>query len=243
VLIVSIWKNHALLYPLAIIGTFKDLGFYPEHQQRVNWGLQCFYAPLSFKDEHNHRLMFGWLQEQYSREEQLQTGWSGVMSLPRVLRMENGKLKTDVAPELQSLRKEKVELADVVLNEPRVLEGVKSDRLELQLSLERKNATRSGVMLKHSSDEQTAITIDWAKKELLLESANGFYKSIVDGLEKTIDLHIFVDGSVLEVLVNREAVMTCRVYSKHTGSAAELYSEGGETQVTLTAWSLNTVWT
>jgi beta-fructofuranosidase len=244
VLIVSIWKNHALLYPFAMIGDFKDLRFYPEQQQRIDWGEKCFYAPLTFKDEQGRRLMFGWLQEQRSREEQVRAGWSGVMSLPRVLSIENGKLKTDFAPELQALRQEKVELSDVTLNESRVLEHVNSDRLELQLSLYRHSATRSGVVFKHSSDEQTVITIDWVKNEVWLESANGSYKSPFDALGNTIDLHIFVDGSVLEVLVNREAVITCRVYPQHTGGAVELYSEGGESRVeTLTAWSLNAVWT
>jgi beta-fructofuranosidase len=242
VLIISIWKNHTLLYPLALIGTFKDLRFYPEHQQRVDWGEKCFYAPLAFKDEQGRRLMFGWLQEQRSKEEQVQAGWSGVMSLPRVLTIENGRLKTDFAPELQSLRTEKVELTDIALNKPRGLEGVKSDRLELQLSLERKNATRSGIVLKHSGDEQTVLTIDWLKKELLLESASGLYNATFDTLEDSVDLHTFVDGSVVEVLANREVMMTCRIYPKQTGGTVELFSEGEARVLKVQVWRLESIY-
>jgi beta-fructofuranosidase len=242
VLIVSVWKNHTLLYPLAMISTFKDLRFYPEHQQRVDWGMNCFYAPLAFKDEQDRRLMFGWLQEQRSKEEQIKAGWSGVMSLPRVLTIENGRLRTDFAPELQSLRKEKVELVDVALNGSRVIEGVKGDRLELKLSLERGDATCSGITLRHSDTEVTHISVDWRVKELALESAIGLYQRTLEGLENVVDLHVFVDVSVVEVLANREVVMTCRVYPKQIGGTVELFSEGETRVEEMKAWGLEPIY-
>jgi beta-fructofuranosidase len=240
VLIVSIWKNHTLLYPLAIVGTFKDLRFYPELQQRMDWGEKCFYAPLTFQDEKNRRLMFGWLQEQRSKEEQVEAGWSGVMSLPRVLSIENNRLKTDFAPELQSLRKEKIELSDIAIAKPRVIDGVKSDRLELQLSLRRNSATRSGIILKHLSNEQTRIAVDWSAKELAVETTNGLYTGKFDSLANSLDLHVFIDGSVIEVLANREVAMSCRVYPKQTGGSVELFGEGQVLK--LTAWGLESIY-
>ncbi len=238
VLMVSIWKNHTLLYSLAIVGTFKDLLFYPEHMQRLDWGEQCLYAPLTFRDEQNRRLMFGWLQEQRSKEEQIDAGWSGVMSLPRVLIIENNRLKLDFASELQSLRKEKTELSDVALDKPHVIEGVKSEGLELHLLLQRNTATRSGLMLEHGGDEQTTIAMDWLAKELIIETANGLHKGTFDALGDSVDLHVFVDGSVIETIANRDVAVSCRVYPKQTGGSVKLFSEGESQVLKLEAWRL-----
>jgi beta-fructofuranosidase len=240
VLIFSVWRNHELFYPVAFIGDFKDLLFYPEHMQRIDWGKHCFYAPLSFK-ANNRQLMFGWLQEQRTKEEQIAAGWSGVMSLPRVLSLENGKLKLDFAPELQTLRKEKVELSDVVLDKSQMIDGVKSDGLELQLSLRRNSATRSGITLHHSDDEQTVISIDWLARELIVDTTNGSHKGTFDQLENKVDLHLFVDGSVIEVIANREVALTCRVYPKQTGGSVELFSEGESQMLKLNAWHLDAI--
>jgi beta-fructofuranosidase len=242
VLIVSVWKNHTLLYPIAFVGEFRDLHFYPEQQQRLDWGEQCLYAPLTFQDEKNRRLMFGWLQEQRSKEAQLAAGWSGVMSLPRVLSLENNKVKLDFASELQTLRKEKIELSDVTLAGLQVIDGMKSDGLELQLSLQRNLATRSGIALCHSEDEQTTIGVDWLAKELVIDTATTTYKAIFEGLETTVDLHLYADHSVIEVIANRDVALTCRVYPKQAGGSVKLFSEGQSQVLKLKAWNLDSIW-
>jgi beta-fructofuranosidase len=238
VLIFSVWRNNVLHYPIAFVGEFKDLRFYPEYMQRLDWGQYCFYAPLTF-EANNRRLMFGWLQEQRSREEQTEAGWSGVMSLPRVLSVENSRLKTDFAPELQLLRKEKIGL-NVVINESRVLEGVKSDRLELQARFTKSTAERSGITL-HHGDEKILVYVDWAAKEIVVDTSSNFYRGELAFTER-VDLHLFADNSVLELLANREVALTCRVYPKEVGGAVELYSEGGESEVRLEAWKLTSIW-
>jgi beta-fructofuranosidase len=241
VLLVSLWKNHTLLYPAALIGEFRNLQFYPEAYQRLDWGEKCFYAPLTFQDEQQRRIMFGWLQEQRPREEQIEAGWSGVMSLPRVLSLEADRVKTDFAPELQRLRQESVELADFSLSKPHVLDRLRSDRLELQLSLQRGTAIRTGVTLYHSEGEQTTLTIDWLAKELVLNNAKNIYKASIDSLASRVDLHLYVDHSVTEVIANREIAISCRVYPKQMGGPVELFSEG-ESKVGLKAWKLASIW-
>jgi beta-fructofuranosidase len=241
VLIVSIWKNHTLLYPIALIGDFRDLQFYPESYQPLDWGEHCMYAPLTFQAD-NRRLMFGWLQEQRPKEAQIEAGWSGVMSLPRVLSVENNKLKLDFAPELQTLRKEKVEVSNVALDRSKIIKGIKSDGLELQLSIKRDSATGSGITLHHSDSERTTITIDWLAKELELKTPTNVYKAPLEGLENTIDLHLYVDHSVVEIIANREVALSCRVYPKQVGGSVELFSKGESKIVQLTAWNLASIW-
>jgi beta-fructofuranosidase len=241
VLIFSVWQNHVLHYPVAFVGEFRDLKFYPDHMQRLEWGQHCFYAPLAFKDEKNRRLMFGWLQEQRSKEEQIAAGWSGVMSLPRVLVIENGRLKTDFAPELQSLRKEKSELSDTLLDSTRVLGAVKSDSLELQITFRKNSAERSGLLL-HHGDEKVRVFVDWTAREIVLDNGSNVYSGEFANFADEVDVHLFADNSVLELIANREVALTCRVYPKQVGGAIELYSEGGESDMRLRAWNLDSIW-
>jgi beta-fructofuranosidase len=240
VLIFSVWRNHVLHYPVAFVGEFKDLRFYPESMQRLDWGQYCFYAPLSFKTN-DRRLMFGWLQEQRSKEEQIAAGWSGVMSLPRVLTIENGRLKLDFAPELQLLRKDELELSNFALGNTQTLEGMKSDRLELQATFSKSTAQHSGVIL-HHGDEKIVVAVDWSTNELVVETPQQAYRGTFAQLTDKVDLHLFADNSVLELLANREVALTCRVYPKQTGGRVELFSEGGSQIVKLNAWTLASIW-
>src|SRR5689334_13219539 len=54
-------------------------------QPRLGRSNRYFYAPQSFADAQGRRVIFGWAQEGRSAEAQLACGWSGVMSLPRIL--------------------------------------------------------------------------------------------------------------------------------------------------------------
>ncbi len=66
-------------------------------------------------DGNNRRILWGWVQETRSRTDIEQAGWSGSMSLPRVLTlsMEND-MQMEVAPEFASLRQ-----STIVVKEPR----------------------------------------------------------------------------------------------------------------------------
>jgi Beta-fructosidases (levanase/invertase) len=72
------------------VGTYKDLEFTPESEGRLDTG--AYYAPISQLDAQGRRIVWGWIQERRSREAQRAAGWSGVLSLPRVLSLREGHL-------------------------------------------------------------------------------------------------------------------------------------------------------
>jgi beta-fructofuranosidase len=185
--------------------------------------------------------MFGWLQEQRSKEEQIAAGWSGVMSLPRVLSIEGNRLKLDFAPEVRSLRKESVSLNDITITQTQVIEGLDSAELELQITFTKSTAQRSGVVL-HHGDEKVQIYLDWSAKEIVVESGSHTYRGEFANVTDKIDIHLFADHSVLELIANREVAMSCRIYPKQVGGSVELYSRGGESKVSLEAWNLSSIW-
>ncbi len=85
------------------IGTYRDHRFQAESDGILDPG--AFYAPKSIADATGRRVLWGWIQERRSVEAQKAAGWSGVMSLPRILTLRpDGRLGIAPAPELEKLR-------------------------------------------------------------------------------------------------------------------------------------------
>src|SRR5262249_5014351 len=84
VLVVSGWDKHQKHYALSFIGTYADHLFSPQPPRKLDFGAS-FYAPQSLRDAAGRRIMFGWLREERDTQAQRAAGWSGVMSLPRIL--------------------------------------------------------------------------------------------------------------------------------------------------------------
>ncbi len=109
VLVFSAWNDGVTHHPLYWTGRYAGDTFEPHDLHRLDYGGRYFYAPQSFLDESGRRIMFGWLQEGRSNEEAIEAGWSGVMSLPRVVsRDADGSLSFAPVPELTALRREHV---------------------------------------------------------------------------------------------------------------------------------------
>jgi beta-fructofuranosidase len=88
-------------YTFYFHGNYADKHFIPHTQQFFDHGASEFYAPLSFLDDKNRRIMFGWLVEERNETATRKAGWAGVMSLPRWLRLSPERtLLVDPVPEL-----------------------------------------------------------------------------------------------------------------------------------------------
>jgi beta-fructofuranosidase len=250
VLIVSIWKNHVLLYPAAYIGEFKNLHFYPESYQRLDWGIQCMYAPLTF-EANNRRLFFGWMQEQRSKDVQIKAGWSGVMSLPRELGLENNVLKSTPAIELQSLRGESFELSNTSLDSEMVL-PVEGGALEILLDLSLSKDAVFKLKL-GTQNEQTTLTYDAKKSELSLdttgsslneEAVRRLYSAPHKIKDNRLQLHIFLDRSAIEIFADYTTCLTARIYpATPDHPSIILISEKTKLAIQrLNIWKIKSIW-
>jgi beta-fructofuranosidase len=250
VLIVSLWHDRQLTYPVAFIGNYKNQMFYPETMQRVDWGHRCFYAPLTLQVE-KRRLMWGWLQSLRSSKAQLGAGWSGSLSLPRELFLKEGKLASRFAPELEKLRQKHHAPESFTFEGEHDFRQFSSQALEFKLSLERGRAKQTGLKLRHG-DEFTLIYVDWLKSELVIDKTHSSrneaaYKdlqkaSLEQPLEK-LDLHLYLDHSTLEIIAGEMTSLTTCLYPEAAvGVAVTLRSAGGSSTLTLEAWELASGW-
>jgi len=87
---------------MAQVGTLDDeLRFHCEREEVLDpGGWSGYYAPQAFRDEAGRTLLFGWMPECDGGRDK---GWSGMMSLPRELRVRQGGLMAWPAANVDTL--------------------------------------------------------------------------------------------------------------------------------------------
>lgn len=162
------------------LGTFAHDRFAVEAHGRMNWPGGTFFAPEQLQDNKGRNIIWGWVLER-KPERFPNYGWSGIMSLPRVLTLDKkGELQIAPAEELRSIRLENVEEKSFSLapDTERTLSG-KGTSLEIQVEMKGGRNSPYGVKVFRSPDgrEETVIRYDPLKKELVID----FIRSSVSG--------------------------------------------------------------
>jgi beta-fructofuranosidase len=256
VLIASIWDHNHLHYSVAFVGSYRDRRLVPDVEHKLDYGDRHFYAPQSFTDSQGRRIIFGWLHEGRSVEAQIASGWSGAMSLPRVLSLgPDGQVCTNPAPELAALRAEHVRSApaDLPAGQTIAVPDIAGDTLELIVELHVPSQGYAGVAVRRSPDgaEQTRICYDATARQLIVDREQS---SLDRGTDYTphvapltlapgepLRLHLFLDRSVLEVFANQRISIASRIYPTRADSQGiALLAERESAQLrSLDAWQLS----
>ena len=264
VLIVSFQHHESgqLLYTGYYPGTYAALQFTPETPHILDYGAH-FYAPQVLQDDRGRTIMWGWLWEGRSEAEQRKAGWAGVMSLPRLLTLrDDGLLGIEPAPELQSLRGERHHLENVVVHneDHQVLAGVQGSCLEILALIEPDEVRQFGLKLRCAPDgrEETWVLVDVPHQFVTIEREKSSLANTVSHdvlparqvarnapLEITpgepIQLHVFLDNSVVEVFVNGRITLSSRIYPTLSESlGVAVFARNGRITITsLDIWRLN----
>ena len=195
--------------------------------------LDAFYAPKTQLDAEGRRILWGWIPERRSEAAMREAGWSGMMSLPRVLNLDSdGTLRISILPQTQTLRAAAVQSAASRTGLLSVLEKASGEvlsggtaRQDFTFTL----ATKQAELMRISySAVKHAFTADG--KEISLQSSD----------EPT--LHAFVDGSVIELILGQRISYTRRFYYPESTAPdvqALLMTAGGAG--TLQAWKVSPI--
>jgi len=235
------------------LGSYTDGKFTPEQHGRINYticdpdpGMQIsgdLIAPRSWETPDGRRIMIAWIAEGRDSEAMKTAGWSGIMSIPRVLWMgDDGTVRTGPARELEALRGEHVGLAAQSTDGAELtIEGVAGDRLELVAEIDCGSARQVGLKFRCSPDgsEQTVVTIDRDTREAVLDVASSSADDSLTGLLPqqaayapdggTVQLRAFLDASVIEVFVDDRLCLTKRIYpTRADSSGVRFFAAGGK---------------
>ena len=237
------------------IGEWRDEQFYPETHAQMSWVDNTFFAPESLVDDRGRRIMWAWLMDEPEFGVRKQNGWSGVLSMPRVISLDaDGSMKIEVPDEFKSLRYDAIESQNFEIKADQCVpvDGVDGRMIELELEVLPKDAKRIGVCLGSSPncEEKTEIYYDSDKRILGVDfrksGPDGTPKGIEEapfdlGAEESLRLRIFVDQSVVEVFANDRQAITRRIYPSRSDSVhCCLFSEGGDSLVSsLSSWRIH----
>jgi len=253
-LIVSAVPLKKVLY---FIGSYAGGKFVPQSHGVIDHGGD-FYAPQTMQDRKLRRLMWGWVWEGRDEAAQYAAGWAGVMSVPRVLSLgPKDELRIEPAPELELLRGEHKHLERVELGAGAraPISDMAGAAFELIARFRPGPSGRAGIKVRCSPNgaEQTLIAYDQPKQQLLVDRTRSstYISAHLDVHEaplsvshdELVQVHIFVDHSVIEVCGNSTCWLTSRIYPSRADSlGVELLAENdGATFESVEFWPLKSI--
>ncbi len=192
-----------------------EMKFHPEQRGILDYG--AYYAAKTQADKHGRRIVWGWIPERRPVAEYRAAGWACMMSLPRRLGLRaDGGLSMEVDPAVHGLR----------LDEQRL--DLSRD-VDMQLTrLHIRKATGELVGLFARGGKPFAVSLvgrlpggEMPEPLLRVEyeparpgevMADGKAIPVAGPHSHPLELHIYVDGSVAEVMVQGAAAYTKRFY-------------------------------
>ena len=187
-----------------------------------------FYAPQSMEDDKGRRLIVGWMG--IPEEEDFPTvenEWIHCLTLPRELKLINGKLYQKPIAEMETIRGEKIEFSSDVKGEVEVGKGQ-----TYEIIAKFKNISSDfGIKLRADEKNETVVKFDFEAKKLILDRSKGRQtdkrvRKVFLGDLDNLELRIFVDNSSVEVFVNGgEEVFSSRIFPEKGANGISVFAD------------------
>ncbi|WP_263378658.1 glycoside hydrolase family 32 protein [Granulicella paludicola] len=205
--------------------------FHPEHTGLLD--LDAFYAPKTQLDAHGRRILWGWIPERRSEDAMRSAGWSGMMSLPRILNLDpDGILRITTPQQVSALRGTAQPQLESLTGIRKLLPGASGELLctgrkgsafELQLSCPELPEL---LRVKYLPDTHSFLADG---KEIKLQPAD------------TPTLHAYIDGSVIELILGERIGYTKRFYYTAPTAPDVQLSATGAGLTSLDAWQMHPI--
>ena len=146
------------------IGQVRGERFYPDVHGRMSWEGGHLGGPRTLLDAKGRRVFFDWIRELRGVERERASGWSGVMTAPRLLSLgPDGRLRIDPVPELEVLRLDPVrhESIELPADSEVAVEGVGGDCLELAVEIDPLEAREVGLKVRRSPEGEEETAVSW----------------------------------------------------------------------------------
>ena len=208
-------KYHNRFASIYLVGTLdlEKNKFIIESSDEIDAGFD-FYAPQTFRGDKGQPLMFGWFGCGEQPLHSDQDMWKHGLTTPRLMRVENNRLKTFVAPEL--LRK--FNMVQKLSDSHFMVEG-NSYRFTITLPVDE---TLTSLKFGSPSDFWQ-LDIDTKKQSVLLNRESlaikvdeeyGMKRQCSFEMQDSVTVDVFVDNSFVEIFINEgEKTFCSRVFN------------------------------
>ena len=187
-----------------------------------------FYAPQSMEDDKGRRLIVGWMG--IPEEEDFPTvknEWLHCLTLPRELKVIDGKLYQVPIKEMESIRGEKIEFSGKVAGEVKIGTGA---TYELKVKFKDFNSD-FGLKLRTGKNSETILKFDYNDKKFVLDRTKGEQpdkrlRKVYLGDILELELTVFVDNSSVEVFINGGAeVFSSRIFPEKDADGISVFAD------------------
>ncbi len=179
----------------------------------------CLYAASALRESPYGPIVWGWVTEARSPQWATEGGWSGMLSLPRAVSWEGGRLRSRPLPAMASLR-----LAEHVIDggpDHAAVRGLGA-QAEIELSLAPGSAGTE-LRLLFSESERVTIEVDRDRGAVTIDTTRASSDQRSSGAVRTwieptlaagnaFEVRAFLDGSVIEVFTSSGTCATVRAY-------------------------------
>jgi beta-fructofuranosidase len=210
--------------------------FHGEKRGRLDYGK--YYAPKTQLDLSGNRILWGWIPEARSEPQLLSAGWAGMMSLPRVLSVDtDGTLRMQFLPELKTLRGEASVPGSSLASETTATFSGGAGEALIYCSVDSGSFV---LTVRTSLDEKPIMQLNYLPEKRAIQ---------IDGEELNLSsveaphVHAYFDGSVVELVVNRQQCYTKRFYYDQARAPdISLHLSGRKIgDLKLTVWKINSI--
>lgn len=204
----------------------------------VDQGLD-FYAPQTLRAPDGRRVLIGWMQSwESSKFVPKGQQWFGMLTLPRELRIQDGRLIQWPVRELEAYRKNRVCHEHVPVSDALSLPGISGRVVDLSLRIRpAAGGTCRSFTVKFAEDDRhyTALTFEPAKNLLTLDrTRSGFPYNIVHRRTVPVlagggelELRIILDRFSAEIFVNGgKQVLSATLYTPQSAQGISFAAEG-----------------
>ena len=144
---------------IVLTGTYdpKTMKFERETARSLDYGLD-FYAPQTMETADGRRVIIGWMQS--CEKAFLPEGfpWCGILSIPRELFLENGRLCQRPVRELENYLKEKAVYTDVSIGKKQALTCIQGRMIDLSVTVKGKAYDKWTLYLAAGEKHYSTIT-------------------------------------------------------------------------------------
>ena len=202
-----------------------------------------FYAAQTLVHPDGRTIMTAWMQMWDRTMPTAADNWVGAFILPRELTLKDNHLYQSPVREIENYRQDKVTVSNKVIKDGELIsfEGVKGKTVELNVTLDIKDAKKAGLKVFKGAVNETQIYYDSEKGTVVIDrsrsganisgaESNRSTRSVEAKLENgKVSFRIFLDVSSVEVFINGGySTLTANVYPDENDINIEFFSKGGE---------------
>lgn len=236
-------------------GKFVNEQFVPDNKMPKNLEvINRLLSPSVTHDAAGRTVAIAIIPDETSAKATFQAGWTHLYSIPRIWTLKHDTICQQPHPALKQLRGKVQQFKSQVIhagNNLLLISG--KHQVEILVDLIPGQCKNFGFVIGKNPDgsEFTRIYYDFDRKQLIVDQTRSSLKKYIPlqirtgnyslGDNQKVNIHLFIDGSVVEGFINNKDAFTTRLFPKSKDSnQVEIFTEGGETQLLKAeVWDLN----